>query len=382
MDSKSAVYHHCVGRFETLREFFDPIITVGDLKELGEDGIVSVVPTGKKLLMKLFLATILPPKPSPRHEEPDREGNNGKVALESPTPMPNFLKTAPPSTTFLRDAKGNDIKPQPPSRDDLFDPSGTVLNAEGRCLSVVLRGLNPSRIASDDLVTLIEKEPLDVLERVVRLNLAKNDLFDDDFPNVDKLVDLLPNCTIIDISWNRFSGTSQSTLEPGTVDRLLKSLLDRPKTLILFAVGNRLASLDRIDLIKSLTDEQFLKFVWIPEDWVDRHEWEGMVRGRDLRMVRFLHYRAYKPVPIHLMAINEDEKRDLLELLISSGLGKDSPIYATVEDQPTPIALKATVAPEGDRIIVRRGMRAAVEVPVTMQTLISLSKVEERNGLA
>lgn len=93
----------------------------------------------------------------------------------------------------------------------------------------------------------------------------------------------LPNCKVVDLSWNRLHGLEN----PELVDKPLRELLGLSQIAYVNVTYNALASVDRKDLFTKLAADgatvcggitpPLARLIWIPEEWLTVGNWKKIV---------------------------------------------------------------------------------------------------------
>lgn len=180
------------------------------------------------------------------------------------------------------DGAGSSSSPRS-SREPAFPPSfrGPSLDLRGKVSSIKFSGINSySTIGNWTQAAMGLSE--DVRKNVFKVDLSRNNLFDDDLPYIVDFCKLFPHCQVIDLSLNRFYGfppPSKSAENPAdTAVRKLLSLDGRRVFVVI--ESNPLASVDRADFFKTLIsdDKEALKYlVWIPDAYFKAEKWKRIV---------------------------------------------------------------------------------------------------------
>lgn len=147
--------------------------------------------------------------------------------------------------------------------------SGLTLDLEGR--------VHSSRLASyfeayPDLLSfpvsnLMGVVPSDDIPKVTDLNMARNNLLDDDLPYIATFVAALPSCRVVDLSFNRFCDGDKSLCE----------ILAESHVKFVDIVGNPMASIQRKDFLSQLDEERVPKLIWVPKNWLAGQGWRSVV---------------------------------------------------------------------------------------------------------
>lgn len=156
-------------------------------------------------------------------------------------------------------------------------PFGAVVFSED-FKGMRVRGLRGSRsfdgvLPLGDFIMMCEVQSN--CEEVEFLDLADNNLFDEDIIALARVFDLFVNLTAVNLANNQIFGLHKKNQD--LVDQVIISLLDRPKIMFVDIRGNPLGSRQRGDFLKRL-DKKFAKLIWLgPKPPTLNHPWVAMV---------------------------------------------------------------------------------------------------------
>lgn len=146
------------------------------------------------------------------------------------------------------------------------------LDMSGRVTSARFAGRNSRSMSTSELVDQLKDIPVKSLQSVKTLNLSKCNLLDRDMELIFDAVRLLPNCSIVDLSWNRLSGVDNTNFNITLIELLTIEHID-----FVVVAGNPIATVDRKDLYQNMDLELLKKIVWIPKDWIGPGTWKRVI---------------------------------------------------------------------------------------------------------
>lgn len=223
-----------VGNFEPLTQVVGLSgFKLSQLRQLDEETIVECVKPELRLLMKLFLQ---------QHPWPEK------------------------ASPFVQ-----------PTMGVVYSPSSQTLSLQDQVISCRFDSVRyPDGIGVGTLPKFFAHMPLHQIRRV---DLSRNDLFDEDMEPVAEFIQLLPNCEHVLLRLNRFHGVIEKTGQ--IMDQALEKMLAQPSMQYVDVTHNPLASTDRQDFFRQLPVESLTKLIWIPRQWLASNAWHILLEGRD-----------------------------------------------------------------------------------------------------
>jgi len=225
--------HLFQGRFEPLQIYFEGI-TQNDLAALTEEEIVGDCNANHKMLMRTFL----------------RQEMAAYIDQDDPFVANNFK--------FLLQQE----KKKP-------EVENGWLNLKNRLISSAFQDLKI------DLPPINKWNPDSVKDIIKNIDLSFNNLLDVDVSFIRQLVNVFAKrnaLEIVDISWNRLYGKGENSIP---IDEPLKDILKKCE--FLDVTGNPLASIDRQEFYKTLTNAEFSHLIFVPENWLAAGGWKPIV---------------------------------------------------------------------------------------------------------
>lgn len=105
---------------------------------------------------------------------------------------------------------------------------------------------------------------------ILSVDLRNCGLIDDDLEHLPNIFERLPKCQLVDLRRNRIQGAT------AVARNTLTDILGRGKSLNI--VGNPVASVNRKeDFFASLAGSTCERLIWIPEPWLDKDGWRGLI---------------------------------------------------------------------------------------------------------
>lgn len=163
---------------------------------------------------------------------------------------------------------------------------GTV-DLRGQICSTKLRGVSGRPLSCDEL---LEKFCDSDLRETRKFICSYNELFDCDVPYILNIVQKMPNCAEVDLSFNRLYGTEDTS---NMVDRCIRLMLELPQIKHVVIVGNVLASISRKDFYNQLDELHLSKLIWIPKEWLSGNGWKGVLEKTPLHEIVEMQHRLY-----------------------------------------------------------------------------------------
>lgn len=266
MENKASTLFQALPKFSPLLPYFEGI-EISDLKTLTPEDLKKNVEPKHRILLHLLIDQVL------------KTYLLQPVHPQSPLRVPIYL----PNDPFTLEK----FSPE---------PDGT-LNLRSQLSSTLLsKGVNSRAINCKEFFQRIDG---DALEKTRRLICSHNDLFDCDVKYLSKAVAAMPNCSEVDLSFNRLYGTSEETKM--LLDTNIKSMLELSHVNYVVVIGNVIASLSRKDFYQDLKEEHLKKLIWIPKEWLAGNGWKSVLENVNFHpMVEKLHQKywneVYKPV--------------------------------------------------------------------------------------
>lgn len=267
----------CIGKYAPLAEYFKEI-TILDLTKLNNQEIISSFPYELNLLLKVFL----------------KESNIEKILTWSSTP----------SILFNYDYDENDDDYNPyienvhPYEIITKIDGVNIINLSNKVTSTLLSGLTDKLNIKNICKFLSNFEK----KNITFLDLSWNGLYDNDLNfivNAIRELDLDIKC--INLSCNNISSYKINTKEK-TYENLFY-LLEHCEYVDLSM--NAFVNVDHKDFFKSMENDNpsFLyTLIWIPEIWLERKEWHGMICKElhyEIQDIHRTYYRWLKTLPIN-----------------------------------------------------------------------------------
>jgi hypothetical protein len=134
-------------------------------------------------------------------------------------------------------------------------------------------------------------ELMKMKDAITSLNLSCNNLLDVDLPIIANFVTQCPNCSIVDVSLNRFYGNDEKRRL--IVDEARGTLLRQPAIKVVDICFNPVASVDRADLFHRLSREALAKLIWVPKIWLSAGRWKDMLPEANVELVEETHNKFY-----------------------------------------------------------------------------------------
>jgi len=239
----------CTGRYQPLSEYFKGY-SKADLEKLDEEDFLEIAKPEHRILMKLFIRNLQ-------------------------------------SSWFPTDPFDSVSSPRLPSENIAVTEDG-VLNLKHEVVSKMFKN---DRLPFISITSLSSKFKNDRMA-IKNLDLSDCNLVDQDLPIIADFVLSLPNCEILNLSYNRFHGMRDGP-ERIRMDKALEDILVHKKLRFLDVTGNPLASVDRKDLFKKLTNKQLTKLIWIPFSWLEGKGWQSLVADKQAQEVVLTTHRTY-----------------------------------------------------------------------------------------
>jgi hypothetical protein len=244
------------GKYKVLAIYF-PSLYLEDLATLKEDDLLEIIKPTEKLLMRNLIKLHLF-----KH-------------LEQPNPF-HSMHLIPPI-------------PLEKSRKKITKENVNSLELKKRVCSKQFKGLT-TYIATDELADVLDKN---IFGSILYVDLSSNNLFDIDLPEIAKFVALLPNCKLLDISFNRFEGIRATCEE---LETSIIAILNLKNMQFLDICGNSIASIEKKDFFYNLSPEHLEKLIWIPKNWLQGDGWKMVVPEEVWRLVQKVHGSYYSNV--------------------------------------------------------------------------------------
>lgn len=264
----------CIGKYAPLAEYFENI-TVLDLTKLDRHEIIHSFPTKYSLLIQVFLK-------DSNIEKIIEWGQVSSIAFD-------YDQSYEDDCDDDNDMNEINMRNYLPYEVVVKMDDANIVNLCNKITSSLYsttNKLNSKQIG--DVFSKIENK------NITFIDLSWNKLFDVDFNlivNVIKELDL--DIKGISLSCNSISGHCAATREK--TYKNLYYLLEYCEYIDISM--NPFATVDRKDFFTSLEKDSpslLLSLIWIPEMWVEKKDWQGMI-SKDLQYeVRDLHRRYYR----------------------------------------------------------------------------------------
>lgn len=271
----------CIGKYAKLAEYFKDI-TILDLTKLNNQEIISSFPYELNLLIKVFL----------------KESSIEKILRCISTPNIVF--------NYNNDSDDND--------DDnyfteIYQPYEVISKIEGANIINLSNKIVTSSSSSTEKLNV--KNIYNVFGKledktITFLDLSWNGLYDND---LNYIVNAIKEFDVkiegISLSCNNISGYNKNTREK-TYENLYY-LLENCEYVDLSM--NSFVTVDHKDFFKLLEKDNpsfLLSLIWIPEMWLERKEWQGMVCKElhyEIRDIHRTYYRWLKTLPMDMQIL-------------------------------------------------------------------------------
>ena len=204
-------------------------------------------------------------------------------------------------TPYLRDAvdpHASEINIMPPA-----EITNTCLHLRTKVCSSKFANFDVPGIPAERLTVWAYSVPSSDRMLIRSIDLSHNNLFDEDLPLISGLLELFPNCNVVDLTRNNIYGRpSISGIEWG-VDKVIIQLLEKKITVIL--TYNPMGTIDRKDFFKVIENESpslLEHLIWIPEGWLGASGWRSLVTKETAQEIVLKTHEAFyaphPPVPV------------------------------------------------------------------------------------
>jgi hypothetical protein len=168
------------------------------------------------------------------------------------------------------------------------------LELKKRVCSKQFKGLT-NYISSDELINEIDKN---TFASILYVDLSSNNLFDIDLPELAKFVQSLPNCKLLDLSFNRFDG-ARATRED--LESSIITILNLQNIQFLDICGNSFPSVEKRDFFEKLQKIHLQKLIWIPKNWLYGEGWKSVAPKEAWDLVLEVHESYYSKIRPHYL---------------------------------------------------------------------------------
>jgi hypothetical protein len=156
------------------------------------------------------------------------------------------------------------------------------LNLSDNVIATKYADIALDRIPMNNLVSSLQDQDL---SHIRKINVSSANVFDEDLVHIASLLELCPECEILDLSNNRIRGA--------IANPVILKMLTFPSLKYLDISVNAFASIERRDFFSNLTQVEFTKLIWIPNEWLSANGWHVLVRDDGLRVVVEAAHRDY-----------------------------------------------------------------------------------------
>jgi len=252
----------CKGKFERLLVYFTGF-TANDFIGISEEDIIESVECKDKLIARIFFRKYL----SEYFNAPDDPFKDLKWMTS-----PHISKDEPICITS----------------EGLLDLRRRVVgNAFTKTMPIPFFALikeSPEPLILADVKTKLEP---DQNERVKTIDLSNTNLVDYDIHTIVDLVMACPNCSVVNLSFNRFRGGDFE------FDQALKKLLHMEQIQFVDVTNNEFASSVKSDFFKFLDSGRLSRLIFVPPTWLDNGGWKTVIGGSYQLIVKSAHEKYY-----------------------------------------------------------------------------------------